>query len=272
MGRARSGFALALAMLALPAGPTGAEDIQTELYILAGQSNMSGRGALAELSAAERERDLGISLFANDGQWRPGLDPLDDETGQIDAISADRTPGVGPGLFFARRIRQGRKVPILLLPCAKGGSTIAEWVPAPGRDTLYGSCVARVRDAGMPPAGMLWYQGESDAATLAKAAAWRAGFETMAQRLRIDLRAPRMPIVVVQLSDPAKRPDRAAGYPGWQAVQAAQRSVALACTAVVSAEGLAQKDDELHLATEGQRVLGRRLAQAMEALRRQGCR
>jgi hypothetical protein len=41
---------------------------------------------------------------------------------------------------------------------------------------------------------------------------------------------------------------------------------------MVPARGLPMKPDELHLTTAAQRVVGARLAAAMEDLRRSGCR
>ena len=152
-----------------------------DVYVLAGQSNMSGRGAIAGLPAEDRVADPRIRLYGNDGQWRAALDPLDDGSGQVDAVSADKQAAVGPGLTFARALLHKRQRPIALVPCAKGGTAIGRWKPASDRTTLYGSCVARVREAGGHLAGMLWYQGESDAEKpLIEAQGWTTAFQQMA--------------------------------------------------------------------------------------------
>lgn len=242
-----------------------------DVYLLAGQSNMSGRGALAELTAAERALDPRIRLYGNDGKWRVAAEPLDDAAGQVDAVAEDRQAGVGPGLFFARALLKHRNRPILLVPCAKGGSAIGRWAPGAGRDTLYGACLARAREAGGRVAGMLWYQGESDTGSAEKAAAWKASFETLVASLRRDLAAPRLPVVFVQLADRATSPERAARYPAWETVQQAQTSLSLRCTRMVPAKDLPLNADELHLSTAGQRALGPRLAAAMARLRKGGC-
>jgi hypothetical protein len=54
-------------------------------------------------------------------------------------------------------------------------------------------------------------------------------------------------------------------------MQQAQAALRLRCAAMVSAIGLTQKDDQLHLATAGQRLLGARMAHAMQGLHRAGC-
>lgn len=254
---------LALAVTAAP-----------DVYLLTGQSNMSGRGLVEELTAPERTADPAIQVYGNDEAIRPALDPLDDAAGQIDAVSSDAgLAAVGPGLFFARATRALRSRPILLVPCAKGGSSMAQWKPGGGRDTLYGSCLARARAVGGKPKGILWYQGETDAGVADSAETWRTSFETLVASFRTDLRGSRLPIVIVQLADPPSPAISAPKtYPGWAAIQAVQAGPLPACVAMVSAKGLPKKPDDLHLTTAAQRDLGLRLAQAMETLRRAGCR
>ncbi|WP_293877017.1 MULTISPECIES: sialate O-acetylesterase [unclassified Sphingomonas] len=257
--------ALALPLSVAASSPgTGPYDV----YVLAGQSNMSGRGALAELTAAERVGDPRIRLYGNDGRWRVALDPLDDAAGQVDPVSADRQAAVGPGLPFARAMLRSRGRPIVLVPCAKGGSAITEWTPAPASGTLYGGCIRRIREAGGHLAGLLWYQGESDART-SVGAAWGERFATLVAAFRSDLGTPTLPVAFVQLADTPVADG--ARYPNWAVVQAQQAQVALPCVAMVPAARLARNPDELHLATAAQRTLGRRLARAMTRLIRRGC-
>lgn len=250
------------------AAPRGAE-----VFLLAGQSNMSGRGDLSALTAAERRPDPKIWLYGNDGQWRLALDPLDDATGQIDMVSADHLAAVGPGLSFARALRRQGHGAVALVPCAKGGSSIGRWKPDGARTTLYGSCLARAKEAGGRIAGILWYQGESDAQSATAAAHWRERFEQLVRGFRADLGEPNLPVVYVQIADrPARDHDRAR-YPGWRTVQEQQATAQarLRCSAMVSARGLELREDQLHLTTASQRILGPRLAAAMDRLVRQGC-
>jgi hypothetical protein len=261
-----------LFVLALATPAIGAP--KPDVYLLTGQSNMSGRGLVEDLTPEERAADPAIQLYGNDGKIRPALDPLDDATGQVDAVSSDvGIAAVGPGLVFARATRAVRHRPILLVPCAKGGSSIGQWKPGGGRDTLYGSCLARARAVGGKVKGILWYQGETDAGRADSAPDWRAAFEALVARFRHDLGAPRLPVAIVQLADPPS-PEVSAPktYPSWAAIQAVQAGPLPACVAMVPARGLPMKPDELHLTTAAQRVVGARLAEAMEGLRRGGCR
>lgn len=252
-------------MLARAAGP--------DVYILAGQSNMSGRGALSDLAEAERVPDPAITLYGNDGQERVAVEPLDDAGDQVDPVSADRLAAVGPGLFFARAMRQRNGRPVVLVPCAKGGSSIGQWRPADARDTLYGSCLARAREAGGRLAGVLWYQGETDAEKSATiAAGWGESLAALVARARDDAGNADLPVAFVRLSDkpaPAEGVDR---FPSWGIVQDQQAGLHLHCVASVPAAGLPRNADDLHLATAAQRVLGPLLARAMIDLQRSGCR
>lgn len=259
--------------LAVAMGAPASAAPKPDVYLLTGQSNMSGRGLVEDLTAQERMADPAIQLYGNDEKLRPALDPLDDATGQVDAVSSDvNIAAVGPGLFFARALRAQRHKPIILVPCAKGGSSIGQWKPGGGRDTLYGSCIARARTQG-PVKGVLWYQGETDAGRENAAEGWKASFETLVAAFRADLQGKRLPIVIVQLADmPSPAISAPKTYPSWSAIQAAQAGPLPACVAMVSAQGLPKKPDDLHLTTAGQRVVGERLAEAMRGLLQNGCK
>lgn len=235
-----------------------------EIYVLMGQSNMSGRGVLAEAPAGYGAPDPRIRLYGNDGQWRDAVDPLDSAVGQVDPVSADVTiAAVGPARSFADALLAKRPTRrIVLVPCAKGGSSIGQWAPSAARSTLYGSCLARVREAAPAGrlAGLLWYQGEADAEDPARAAAWAASFTRVIDSFRADLGAPDVRVLVVGLSDMPTSGPFAGRYPAWSVIQDAQRTVPGAIH--VSAAGLPKNPDQLHLSTAGQIALGRRMADA----------
>lgn len=87
-----------------------------QLYLLIGQSNMSGRGSLKGVSPTEDSRILMLDSL---DQWVPAKDPL-----HFDRSYA----GVGPGLSFAQHmLDQNPDDKIGLIPCAWGGSSIDVW-------------------------------------------------------------------------------------------------------------------------------------------------
>ncbi|MCB1140444.1 MAG: hypothetical protein KDK25_00410 [Leptospiraceae bacterium] len=162
----------ALLLFCLPGAPTvsardGDNAIQAQhrgelhLFVLAGQSNMSGRGKLLNQPV-----DSSIYLFGNDGKWKLAREPLDSCENQLDQVSCDQGAGTGPGLAFALELRKLRPdMAIGLIPCAKGATTIFEWDRRMAPDSLYGNCLLRIRAASDMGAikAVLFLQGEWDA-------------------------------------------------------------------------------------------------------------
>jgi len=235
------------------------------IYLLMGQSNMSGRGVLTEVAPGTLDPDDRIQLYGNDGRWRRAAEPLDTAQGQIDKVSSD-PDGVGPGLAFAKAMLKrhpGR--PIGLVTCAKGGSAIGEWKRSTERSTLYGSCLARAREAAPfgQIAGILWYQGETDARTEPRAQAWAGLFTQMIVQFRADLGRPDLPLAVVGLGDQPQSGKYAEQFPAWSTVQDSQKRLRLDHQVYVSAAGLPRNPDELHLNTDSQVRLGQALAKVV---------
>jgi sialate O-acetylesterase len=110
--------------------------------------------------------------------------------------------GVGPGMYFARHVLAVTGRPIGLIPCALGGSTIAQWDPAGkihGDSSLYGAMLNRVRSAGTQHIkGLVWYQGESEAFT-AQAETYEAKLLALIDSFRQDIGRPDLPILIVQI-------------------------------------------------------------------------
>ena len=77
-----------------------------------------------------------------------------------------RHKGAGLGLPFAVALVESTGVPVGLVACAHGGTSMEQWNPAKkeqGGKSLYGSMLRQVKLAGGKVKGVLWYQGESDA-------------------------------------------------------------------------------------------------------------
>lgn len=253
------------ARVALPPEHLGA----LSLFVLAGQSNMSGRAPLPNPLPPALP---GVYVFGNDGRWHEGREPVDFAEGQIDDVSADPGAGAGPAAAFAAALRDKRKGrPIGLIPCAKGGSSLAEWRRHLGDHTLYGSCLNRARAATTAGtiAGVLFFQGETDAMDPALTAAdahpapssWAAAFESFVRDLRKDLGAPDLPIVFAELG-PQPTDGR---FPAWERVKEQQRAVTIPGVARIRTDDLSL-GDAVHFGLEGYEVIGKRFAEAMDGL------
>ena len=158
------------------------------LVLLAGQSNMAGRGIaetedLTEIpgvyvfrpgniirSAVEpitRDRDF-VGSFDKNGKKIESADPWDN----ILPGDGGRIVGVGPGRTFGRLLKEiYADKNIILLPCAVGGTSIAAWMPG-GTDEWdpdnhpYDNAIKLAREARKygKIVAVCWHQGESDAA------------------------------------------------------------------------------------------------------------
>lgn len=146
-----------LAPVLIPAETQG----KLSLYVLVGQSNMVGD---AEVPSGF-EMPPNTYTFGNDYQWHEATSPVDSAEGQIDRVSADEAPGFGPALAFARSLQTSEpNRAIGLIPCAKDGSSITDWEKNLSDQSLYGSCLKRVRAPSTmgSVSGILFFQGEAD--------------------------------------------------------------------------------------------------------------
>ena len=233
------------------------------LVILAGQSNMSGRGDLPP----EQSIHPHIFAFGNDYRWKTAREPVDAAYGQVDLISEDRNAGFSPALAFATSVlKRNPELVIGLIPCAKGASSIKEWQRDLSENTLYGSCLKRVRAATTmgTVAGMLFFQGETDALDPERfpkwspsASSYREKFALFVDDLRKDLSLATMPIVFAQLGTNNSPDD----YVNWGILKEQQKTSNLRCAAMITTDDLALAD-AVHFTTESYRTIGHRYAEA----------
>jgi len=223
------------------------------LFLLAGQSNMAGRG---KLDAEARKSNLHILSLNKEGQWQPAVDPL-----HWDKSSA----GTGVGKPFAEIIAfKNPGISIGLIPAACGGSPISTWTPgaswAQTKSQPYDDAIARAKRALQDGTlkGILWHQGESDSNPKG-APEHEMRLEELITRLRTELNAPDLPFIIGQLGRFPAKPWNA----DREAVNAAQQAVAKKMKNVrfVSAEGLNSRDN-LHFDTPSLRILAKGYADA----------
>lgn len=251
---------------AIPAEHRG----KLKLFILAGQSNMSGRGDVPRWHV---DPDPRIYVFGNDYIWRPAAEPIDDPRNQVDRISEDRIAGFSPALAFAKAVLEHHPdLSIGLIPCAKGGSSIYEWRRNQSDNTLYGSCLKRAHAASRMGrvAGLLFFQGESDALDPMRhpqmtllPGKWEENFTVIVSHWRSDLKSPELPVVFAQIGT-----NRTPGqFPNWKIVQEQQQRVRLPFVAMITTDDLTLKDT-VHFTTEGYVTIGRRFAGAYLGIQR----
>lgn len=242
-----------------------------DLWVLGGQSNMQGCGNLV---AVEQPHPLVHSFDLKDC-WLLAADPLHRFVDAVDRAHWDgvegraerkdgvkRWRGAGLGLPFAVEMVRRTGVPIGLIPCAHGGSSMEQWDPGlkdQGGDSLYGAMLRRVHAAGGKVTGILWYQGESDTKPHL-APLFQERFQHFILSIRRDLNQPRLFFYFVQLARFVTTNERQ-DDDAWNLVQESQRKVAtsLPDTGMVAAIDV-ELDDIIHVGTQGLKRLGARLA------------
>ena len=243
----------------LPSDTPPAPAAQCKLFILAGQSNMVGRGRYEDLPAEERALPDNVTFHhvALDSNLQPVHGQLGPEYG-LSQVLAPAYPGE-----------------ILVLKYAVDASSLLDWAPDwdraraeitgnPDFGPLYHGLLGFVtqvqagREADCPVVAVVWMQGERDARFPEAGREYEQNLSELIHRLRQDLDAPGLPFLLGRINPPL------AHYPAVEEVQRAQAAVAqrLVGVVLVSTEGLAKQGDELHYNTAGQLELGRRFAEA----------
>ncbi len=234
-----------------------------DLYLLIGQSNMSGRNKIHEI---DKTTIPGIYSLNKQNKWVPAKEPL-----HHDELPY---PAVGPGFAFARELKKlSPNQNIGLIPCAVGASPISVWKPntkfsfGPHKYVPYDDALKRAKIAlkNGKLKGILWLQGESDSTNLKNANAYLNHYELFIEKLRHDLKAYDIPFIAAELG-PFLKNHKA--FPHSEKINkalhtAADRSPIVAC---ISSANTTSRGDNLHFNAKSMRELGKRYAQALAKL------
>lgn len=176
------------------------------IFILAGQSNMSGRGGVVNhgqngmvnetwdgVIPPECQSNLNILKLNAGFQWVEAQEPLHQD------IDLGKVCGVGPGMSFANSVlKRDPNIGVIgLVPCAIGGTNISEWARG---GVLYNHMIRRTEAAlqgGGKLQGLLWYQGESDTQSLEDAKLYRFRLKRLFKNVLHDLQSPSLPVIQV---------------------------------------------------------------------------
>lgn len=251
-----------------------------DVWILAGQSNMEGVGNIED---APRPHPQVRAFFMRD-EWgqaeaklhllAEAVDSVHNDYGTggkrpspsaLEKLRKNALKGVGPGFAFGLEMRRRTRVPQGLIACAHGGTSMAQWSPEKkneGGASLYGAMIRRYEKLGQPVAGVLWYQGESDAIE-GDIAVYTDRMKKLVAATRADMKLPKLAWFVVQIGCHAC----ATGGFEWNAVQEQQRRLPdeIDRLVVVPAIDL-DLDDGIHISGRAQTTLGTRLARQADRM------
>ena len=234
------------------------------IVLLAGQSNMSGRGVYSQLSPSDTVTYSNILSLNKDSVWVRAKHPL-----HWDVAEAS----VGMGIQFAHQLAMkiGGNVKIGLVPCSAGGTSIDKWInnswfANTGNFYLYTNLIKRAKRAAKDGEiiGMIWHQGESDATT-ALYPSYLGKLKNLFVKIRTDLNMPTMPIVAGELGTYLTTNT---SFPRWDSINVSinRLKTVLPYYAVVSSAGLTPNSDNLHFNTASQIEFGTRYSNALYPL------
>ena len=247
---------LAVATVALGgcAGSAGAAELQPmHIFVLAGQSNMAGRGEVEEIDRTPHPRVF--ELNEND-EWVVATEPVH--------FDKPKVIGTGPGLAFGKAIAERYPdIRVGLVPTAVGGSAIETWTTGGYHEQTglhpWDDAVRRLRVA--MPAGeimaILWHQGESDSRA-ERAPLYESRLHDLIRRFRDVAGNDQLPFIVGQLGQFKEWSE------GRRLVNSVHQDVPdhFENARFVSSDGLTDTGDGTHFDSASSRELGRRYADA----------
>jgi len=222
-------------------------------FLLAGQSNMAGRGLVEPQDTIPNTRILTIN---KENEIVLAKEPLH-------YYEPART-GLDCGLSFARTLLESvpKDVSILMVPIAIGGSSIQRWLA----DSTWNDVkllsnarnkIARAKEAGMFK-GILWHQGEANSNSAAETEGHAIRLSTLADSLRTIIDIKDLPFLVGELGSFSKRPELFELTNRQLATFTSEDKYA----ALIETSDLPHKGDNLHFDGPAQREIGKRFAEA----------
>ena len=282
---------LALATVVSWSQPASKKTVQ--VVLLAGQSNMAGAGNYDELDEQNKERITKVSgrvLMSMSGKPAEPLSYFDNEPGEKYDFTRRFGPELLSGLTLAAKNPDQE---YLLIKTAMGGTSLyGAWNPnwseekskeveagiAKQQMKLYQLHLDNVKKAllqlqeqgkAYKIIGMMWMQGENDAAKEISADSYKENLEKLIAGYRKEFQVEKMPFIIGQINSRyGKYKDGPAVVrAAMQKVADADKYVGIVNTSTDSSwSDYPKHTDNVHYNTEGQRRLGIAFANGLLAL------
>ncbi|MCK0192154.1 sialate O-acetylesterase [Arenibacter sp. F20364] len=219
------------------------------VFILAGQSNMAGRGLVEPQDTVPDKR---VYTINKQGKMIFAKEPLH--------FYEPSMAGLDSGLAFGKALTQHipDSISVLLIPTAVGGSSISQWLnDSIHREVKLFSNFKRMTELGMQYGtvkGILWHQGESDAKTK-EAPLYQIKLSELFYQFRKIIGNQETTVVIGQLGSYAtnalwsKINDHIKYYVSTDPN-----------AGIISTSDLKHKGDKVHFNSEAQRLMGERYA------------
>ncbi|MCM8825236.1 MAG: sialate O-acetylesterase [Candidatus Omnitrophica bacterium] len=242
------------------------------VWVAAGQSNMQGCGMLKD---AEKPHKMVRAFYTSD-KWDIAKDPIHNLWECVDDVHVDLgvvrgqitrpLTGTGPAVSFAKEMFRLTGIPQGIIACAHGGTSMSQWDPELknlGGKSLYGATLRRVKKNGGKIEGIIWYQGESDS-TQQACCLYSERMKKLVTSFRKDLKDQNLPFVAVQIG---RFINTGFQRQYWNSIQDQQYRLLkkIKNFSIVPSVDLSL-DDTIHISGRDHKILGKRIAYAMNVL------
>ncbi|NCF55789.1 MAG: hypothetical protein GWP41_05930 [Planctomycetia bacterium] len=219
-----------------------------QVFILAGQSNMEGKGAVNTLPHLGDDPEYGhlLAEIKNaDGSWRVRDDVFVDNLGHDGPLTVgfgsrgdSHGEKIGPELGIGNVLGDAIDAPVLLIKTAWGGKDVANNFQSPskgGPGDAYsmmlenvdrvlsdiGAVVPDYKGQGFEIRGFIWFQGWNDMINNEKTAAYADNLTAFIDDIREHWKVEKLPVVIGELGSGGHKTSR-----GIELFRAAQRQIA----------------------------------------------
>lgn len=242
-----------------------------DIYLLAGQSNMDGRGKIKNLEKAlQTPSENTIIFYRNPPHASDGWQPLQPGFSIAPKYKGDiPSETFGPEIGFAIELEKAQpETSFAFIKGSKGGTSLRkDWQPGTKGDPesqglIYQNFIETISRATKALEekghqyqfkGLIWHQGESDKKTSAERHQKR--LHELLRRLREDLNEPQLPVVLGQVFDNKERDTIRT------AILAASQKDPL--SEVIETKDLNTWDPGTHFNASSQLTMGKRFAKEM---------
>ncbi len=224
----------------------GRENVVPLSFLMIGQSNMAGRGDIGECDEIDNERCFVFRMT----RWQRMSEPINIDRTRC----AEFQPGVGLAASFADSLSRHLNAPVGLIPCALGGTSIAEWEEGtPLFENAVFNAGLAMRSSRL--GGILWHQGEDDCHPLDERY-YSEAFIRVMNSFRAALRAPKLPIVVGELGENIDPKYGLGDAPSRFNRLLSELVDRLPAAALASSRGVPLRSDGIHFSSAGARIMG----------------
>lgn len=220
------------------------------VFILAGQSNMAGRGLVEPQDTIPDSR---IFTINKNGDVIIAKEPLH--------FYEPSLTGLDCGLSFAKALisQIPDSISALLIPCAVGGSSVSQWLgDVTYRDVKLLTNFREKAETGMRYGqikGILWHQGESDTNPV-DIHLYKSRITQLFGEFRKKTGNDQLPVLIGELGSYSENNEL------WQGINVQIRAYVSSdpYSRIIKTSDLKEKGDRIHLNSEGQRTMGERFA------------